>query len=368
MAISDTAVRLTVGVFRPPLARARARTSLLPQTWSGRVLLAVGAVALLAAPIYSSRYALTILVAIAFATIGSIAMNLILGVAGQASIGNAAFMAIGAFAGTFFGLDLHLPFPLAIVLAGLFAGLIGVVIGIPAMRVRGLYLVIATLALHYVALYVLNRYQSWRVGNGQFMMPSVSLADHPSIYSWFYIVTLVAVLSVVVMQNLLKTRYGRAWVALARDEIAAEVLGVDVRRQKVIVFGFTSFLIGLQGALFGYYLGVVSTDSYTFDLAVAYVAMVIIGGHASPGGSVLGAIFVTAIPYVVTAGAAYLPESLVHVLTTRLFDIETIIYGAAIVLFLVVEPRGLIYLWTRAVRYFSTWPLSHDVVASGIDE
>lgn len=368
MAVADTLVSVASRALQRPLARERSTTSFLPATLSRRVSWLLLAIFVLAAPGYSSRYQLTIFVAVFFAIMGSIAMNLILGVAGQASIGNSAFMAIGAFAAAKFALDLHFPFLLTVVASGLFAGLIGVLIGIPAMRVRGLYLVIATLALYYVSLYILNRYQSVKVGSGQFLMPNITFLDWPSIQVWYYIMLIAAALSVMVMHNLLRTRYGRAWLAVARDEIAAEVLGVNVRLQKVLAFGLTSLIIGVQGALFAYYLGVVSTDSYTFDLAVSYIAMVIIGGHASTGGSILGAIFVTAIPYVVTALAAFLPEQTVTLLTTRLFDIETIVYGTSIVIFLVVEPRGLIYLWNRAFSYFKVWPLGQDVSAISADD
>jgi branched-chain amino acid transport system permease protein len=199
-------------------------------------------------------------------------------------------------------------------------------------------------------------------------MPNITFLDWPSIQVWYYIMLIGAALAVMVMRNLLRTRFGRAWLALARDEIAAEVLGVNVRLQKVTAFGLTSLMIGIQGALFAYYLGVVSTDSYTFDLAVSYIAMVIIGGHASTGGSILGAIFVTAIPYIVTAMAVFVPDQMVTLLTTRLFDIETIVYGASIVVFLVVEPRGLIYLWNRAANYFRLWPLAQDVAAVTADD
>ena len=368
MAITEFASRAASAALTPPLRRPGVSASVLPRTWArGFVWLVLSAIAV-SIPLWSTRYVMTICVAVTFAVIGSIAMNLILGVAGQASIGSAAFMAIGAFAAAKFALDFKLPFILTLIASGVFAGIVGVLIGIPAMRVRGLYLVIATLALHYVALYVLARYQAAKVGAAQFLMPRVRIGDMPNINVWYYLMLAAAVASVLIMRNLLKTRYGRAWQALARDEIAAEVLGTNVRFQKVVVFGFTSMLIGFQGALFAYYLGVVSSDSFTFDTAVSYVAMVIIGGHASVGGSVLGAAFVVAIPYIVTQISTVVPDQWVTILTTRLFDIETIVYGVSIVVFLIVEPRGLIYLWNRAVGYFSAWPLSQQMAGAVLED
>lgn len=364
MSVADGAAHLIATAFTAPLRRPRRATTMFPETWSQRAVWLAVATIVLSAPTYASRYQLTIVVGIAFAIIGSIAMNILLGVAGQVSVGNAAFMAIGAFAAAYFAVDLHLPFVIAVLASGGFAGIVGVLIGIPAMRVRGLYLIIATFALHYVALYILNRYQSAQVGSGQFLMPAVTAGNLPSTEVWFYVMVVAAALSILVMRNLLRTRYGRAWLALARDEIAAEVLGINVRVQKITVFGLTSMIIGLQGALFAYYLGVVTTDSYSFDVAVSYVAMVIIGGRASTGGSVLGAMFVVAIPYVVTSLAAFVPTEWAMVLATRLFALETIVYGASIVIFLTVEPRGLIYLWNRTIGYFRSWPLSQNIALS----
>jgi ABC-type branched-subunit amino acid transport system ATPase component len=159
------------------------------------------------------------------------------------------------------------------------------------------------------------------------------------------------------MRNLLRSRFGRAWSALARDEVAARALGVNLFWQKFSVFGFTSFLIGIQGALLGYYVGVVSSDQFTFDMAVSYVAMVVVGGLGSVAGSVLGAIFVTGLPYLVTYLVGYLPSDVASGLTTRLFAVETLLYGLAIIAFIVFEPRGLVDILRRlvdTVRYRAT--------------
>jgi branched-chain amino acid transport system permease protein len=136
---------------------------------------------------------------------------------------------------------------------------------------------------------------------------------------------------------------------------------VNVRQQKILVFGVTSFMIGIQGALFGYYIGVVSVDPFTFDLAVSYVAMIVIGGQGRTAGSVLGAVFVVGLPYAVTQLSGYLPSSTAQSLQRDLFNLQGVIYGAAIVLFLVLEPRGLIYIWDRIKTSVGLWPLSRKL-------
>jgi branched-chain amino acid transport system permease protein len=314
------------------------------------VLLVV--VLLLAAvtPFVLTDSSLAILVAILLTVIGAVAANLLIGVANQASVGNAALMAIGAFAAARVAAWLHLPVPLTVLIAGALAGAVGLIIAIPAARVRGLYLIIATLALHYIALYLLTRYQGSTVGIGGFSLDPVRLPGLTLDQGWFYIAFVVAAVAVLVMHNLLRSRYGRAWSALARDEVAARTLGVNLFRQKLAVFGLSAFLIGVQGALYGYYVGVVSSDQFTFDMAVSYVAMVVVGGLGTVAGSVLGAIFVSGLPYLVTAIADTLPASAVSALTTRLFAFETLLYGVAIVAFIVFEPRGLLDIWRRVVR------------------
>jgi branched-chain amino acid transport system permease protein len=307
-------------------------------------------VALIAAPFMLSRYWVAVVIAIALGVIGAAATNLLIGVADQASIGNSAFMAIGAFVAAQVAIDWNWPFIPAILLGGVAAGGVGLLVGLPALRVRGLYLVTATLALHFVTLYALTVFQGSRVGVTGFIMPTVEIGPLTVQQSWYFVIMFCAVATIVMMRNLLRTRFGRAWASLARDEVASSVLGVNVRSQKVAVFGFTSFLIGIQGALFGYYIGVVSVDPFTFELAVSYAAMIVIGGLGSTKGSVLGAVFVVGLPYAVTWLGGFLPADIAATVSSRLFDFESVLYGLAIVVFLVFEPSGLAGLLSRMGR------------------
>jgi branched-chain amino acid transport system permease protein len=358
----DALARSTAGLLTPPLQRSHAQSTLLPNTWAKRVVLVAVIAVLVLLPQLTDYYQLSIAIAIGIGIIGAVATNLVTGVAGQASVGNSAFMAIGAFTAAQVGIYLGWPALVAIVVGGVAAALVGFLVAIPALRVRGLYLVIATLALHYVTIYFLTKFQSVRVGDAGFVMPRVAFGDLSQVQGWYYIILLATVLAVIAMRNLLRTRFGRAWAAIARDELGAAVMGVDVRRQKILVFGFTSLVIGIQGGLFGYYVGVVSIDPFNFDLAISFVAMIVIGGLGSTAGSVLGAVFVVGLPYAVTAGAeAILPPATARALTSRLFDFETVLYGLAIVVFLVWERRGLIFVWDRFLASVRTWPLSRPV-------
>lgn len=306
-------------------------------------------------PVLLDDYQLTILATILLSVIGAVAANLLIGVANQAFIGNAALMAIGAFAAariTYY----HLPVVVTVLIAGLITSVIGLFIAVPAARLRGLYLIISTLALHYIALYLLTNYQASTVGITGFIINPVLLPGLDVAQGWFYILFVVAAVTVLVMHNLLRSRYGRAWFALARDEVAARTLGVNLFRQKLAVFAVSAFLIGIQGALYAYYVGVVSSDQFTFDLAVSYVAMAVIGGLGSVAGSVLGAIFVTGLPYLVTEVFDILPSGVASAMTTRLYSFETLLYGVAVIGFIVYEPRGLVDILHRiSGRVMGAW-------------
>jgi branched-chain amino acid transport system permease protein len=360
----QSASRGLSGLFSPALPKSHRRAVILPDTWAKRFIAIVTIVLLCALPLEESYYITSIAVAIAIGIIGAIATNLLVGVAGQATIGNSAFMAIGAFTAAQCGIYFHFPFVAAILASGIVSGVVGALVGIPAIRVRGLYLVVATLALFYVTTFVLTEYETKRVGVAGFTMPSVTFGSLSILQTWYFIIMFCAGLSIVVMRNLLRSRVGRAWASIARDEEGAAVMGVRVNREKVLVFCFTSFVIGVQGGLFAYYAGSVDIGSFTFDLAVSYIAMIVIGGIASVGGSVVGACFVVGLPYVVTAISQHVPSGLASLLSTRIYDVENVIYGIAIIIFLVWEPKGIISIVQKPRRFFSTWPLGSRLKVS----
>jgi len=298
-------------------------------------------------PFIADDYQLAIGVAILLAVIGSIGTNLIVGVADQASIGNAAFLAIGAFTAALLSITVHLTPVLTVVIAGLMAAAIGLIVAIPAVRVRGLYLIIATLALNYIVIYAFTRLQSATVGIGGYNVEQIRFPGLSLQQGWFYIAGICALIAIVIMRNLLRSRFGRAWFAISRDEVASRALGVNLFGQKLAVFGVSSFLLGLQGGLYAYYVGVVSSDQFTFELAVSFVAMVVVGGLGTVAGSILGAVFVIGLPYLVNWIATFLPSEVSSLLSTRLFAVQTLLYGVAIVGFIMFEPRGLVYTAQR---------------------
>jgi branched-chain amino acid transport system permease protein len=330
------------------------------------LLLAALLVAVLMYPLGVSEFLVNVANLVALATLGALGLNLLIGVAGQMAIGSAAFLAVGAYTAVIFGAEMGLPFLVVLPLSAASAAAVGAVVGIPALRLRGLYLLIATLALHFVVLYVVTRYQSAKAGEVGFAFPPANVfgrqIDTPT--EWYFVLTAFSAGAAIVVTNLLRSRFGRAWLAIRERDIAAEIIGINVTRTKISAFMVSAALTGLQGALFAYYLRLVTTASFGFDVAVQYVAMIIIGGLGSVLGSYLGAAFVVAIPFVLTTLAGHVPSDGVvgRLLTNNIFELQTAVYGAALIAFLLLEPRGLVHLWVRFTTYLRLWPFQKERV------
>ena len=290
------------------------------------------------------------------AAVGAIALNILLGVAGQLSLGSAAFMGLGSFtAATLATQALHLPFLLSLVAGAVVGGLAAVILGVIALRIRGFYLVLATIALFYIFYFCAQKFQEATVGITGFLMPPADIFGWQiaKTSTWYWILLIVLVAVSLGSWNLLRSKTGRAFRAIKDRDIAAAILGVNVTRTKMLAFIITSMLIGFQGALYAYYVGVVTYETYTLDLTVQYVAMIVIGGLASIGGSILGAAFVIMLPFAVQAIVPLLPSwfPFYDVISSNIFAVQSILYGIVIVLFMLRLPKGLAYAFRRLGRF-----------------
>lgn len=302
--------------------------------------------------------------------LGSVALNLLMGVAGQVSIGNAALMAVGAYTAAPMAIDHELPMLVVVVIAALAAGMVGLLVGIPSLRLRGLYLVIATLALHFIVIYVVERYQGEVTGAAGFVMPIASIGgwEVEDPHEWYYVLGVAAILATLAVNGLLHSKYGRAWRAIRDRDVAAEILGVNISGAKLLAFVISSIIIGAQGALYAYYIGVVESSTFSFILAVQFLAMVIIGGAGSLLGSILGAVFVQALPFVVTDVVSALPSSIPGsvFLDENILEVQNLLYGVSIIGFIIFEPAGLVAVWHRARSIVMAWPFT-PAAAPGVD-
>jgi branched-chain amino acid transport system permease protein len=320
---------------------------------------------LAAFPLVAPTYYVNVAAAVALAVPGALALSMLTGVAGQISLGNAAFMGIGATTAAILSQKLQWTFVPSVAAAGVLTGVIGAAVGIPSLRVRGLYLIIATLALQFVIVFGIQRVQSALVGAGGFVLPEAFLGPisltGPRV--WYFVLVVVAGCVTLMHVNIVRSRIGRAWLAIRERDMAAEILGVSVARYKITAFVATSAIIGVQGALLAYFVGAVSYDMFTLGLALSYIAMVIIGGLGSHIGAIYGAAFVTALPYALSKLFLLMPVAVADRLNQSAFDIQAGIYGVLVILVLVLEPKGLAEITRRIREYFVLWPFSRARLA-----
>src|SRR5256885_3389279 len=274
-----------------------------------RCVLAALIIVLLVLPRVASGFILDLVAQTALAAIGALALNLLTGLAGQISLGHAGFIAAGAFTtGLLVENGIRSPL-IALPAAAAVGAVLGIVVGIPALRLKGLYLALGTLALHHVVLYACAEFQNhWGANTGVSVQPpALGPWVLKGVVAWYYALTLAAALTLALSVNLRRSRAGRAWMAIRDREIAAESVGIDVARYKVLAFVWSSAITAVAGALFAYHRAFVSVEAFGFFLAVEYIAMIIIGGLGSALGAVLGAAFVTLLPHGLDAIVAGVP-------------------------------------------------------------
>jgi len=331
----------------------------LVDTRPRRLALALFLVGLIALPRVASPLVVELVSQTALATIGALALHLLTGMAGQISLGHAGFLAVGAFtvgilaeAGRFSPL-VTLP---AAAMAG---GLLGLAVGIPSLRLKGLYLALGTLAMHYLVLYAGGEYQArWGFNTGISVPP---LAVGPfrirTGVEWYYALVALAALAICACVNLERSRVGRAWIAIRDREVAASSLGIPVARYKLFAFVASSVLTSVGGALWAYQRSFVSVEAFGFGVTLEYVAMIIIGGMSSVLGAVVGAAFVTLLPHAIDAAVAW--SRIGGAAEYYLFPLKFGAFGVLMALFLVFEPEGLVGIWRRMRNWALLWPLRY---------
>ena len=290
---------------------------------------------------------------------------LLTGYAGLISLGHAGLMAAGAFTVGILFRETNAPFWITLPAAALVGGVLGVIFGLPSLRLRGLYLAVSTLALHFVVVYLGGEYETRRgFSTGIMIDPpqlgGISISDGRA---WYYILLAAAVLTLLLCLNLLRARTGRAWRAIRAHETVAEALGIGIAGYKLLAFVISSAITAVAGALFAYYRGFVSVEAFSLFLTIQYVAMIIIGGMGSLVGALLGAAFVTVFPYVIETGLLALPGAQRY--AGVLFAVNYAAFGLVMILFLMLEPLGLVGIWHRVQSYFLLWPFKQRPVAGG---
>lgn len=321
------------------------------------VLAAIVFVAL--TPLWADKFVLSQLILIGIYGIAALGLNVLVGYTGQISLGHSAFFGFGAFASAWIA-SKGVPVMLAIPLAGLMTTGVGMIFGLPAARLKGLYLAIATLASQFILQDFFARAE-WFTGGS-----SGAPADTATLFgfafntdeTYIYVVLFWVVVSFLAVSNLIRTRDGRALIAVRDHYLSAEIMGINLTKYRVMSFGISSFFAGIGGALYAHYLGFVSGEAFTILLSIQFLAMIIIGGLGSIAGALVGAAFILLLPIVMESFASSL-AAIFPAMQQGVAYVKQMSIGAAIVLFLILEPEGLMHRWRLIRASWKLYPFSH---------
>jgi branched-chain amino acid transport system permease protein len=309
-------------------------------------------VVLLAAPWIFAEYALAQLTFVLIYAIAGLGIMLLAGFTGLFSLGHAAFLGVGAYTHTVLT-NAGLPFPLALACAAGLSASVGVVVGLPALRLKGIYLGMATLSFGFIVEEVLARWESVTGGNAGIQIKK------PNIFGWvlesseqFYLLCLViTVLATFGILNLLRSSTGRAFVAIRDSEISAQSMGIHLAYYKTLSFAISAGLTGVAGALYAHKLQFISPDQFNILQSIDLLLMIVIGGLGSVHGAFLGAIFLIAMPQLISLCKDFLPEAI-----GQAPGLKNVLYGGVLIGFVLFEPMGIYGRWLKVRTYFQMFP------------
>ena len=328
------------------------------RTGHQRVWLFVLLAFLFTAPLYWGNYWLGVANLTGITIIAALGLNILTGYCGQLSIGHAGFIAVGAYTSAILTNRFELPFLLGLVSAGFIAGLIGMIFGIPSLRVKGFYLAISTIAAQFIIIWVINHWTSLTGGFTGISVPPASIGGITFISqgSQFYLITIVVILAVFLTNNLARTRPGRVFIAIRDNDLAAQVMGINPFRYKLIAFFIGCFLAGIAGSLLAHWTGFLNAENFTIMDSILYIGIIIIGGLGTIAGPIFGAIFIRLLQQSVTLISPVLENAYPALPAGFTTGIGPMVFGLVIILFLVLEPRGLAHRWALVRTSYRLWP------------
>lgn len=292
--------------------------------------------------------------------IGAHGLNLLTGFTGQISLGHGAFMGVGAYTAGILAVKFHLPFLLTLPAAGVMTAAVGMLFGLPSLRLKGLYLAIATMAAQFILNYGMRNWTALTGGSSGLNVPYASLGgfEFNTDTRFYYLALILVIISTIVLKNITRTRPGRAFVAIRDRYLAAEVIGVNLFKYRILSFGISAFYVGIAGALWGYYITIISDEHFTIWMSIQFLAMCIIGGLGHVLGGIFGACFMVVLPELLRIPAEALSGTF-----PNLFEIfgtmQNGVFGLIIILFLIFEPDGLAARWHTIRSYWKLWPFSY---------
>ncbi len=326
-------------------------------------------------PFVSGPYWLSICNQIGYTILGALGVQLLIGFCGQVTLGHSAFIAVGAYTSTLLILefpwpklliDLGLAYPLSIIIAAGVAGVWSVLFGLPSARVKGFYLILTTMAAQFITVdFVITQYVSQIGGRGQaFSLPPGTIKVGPWVIDTdlkvYYMMIVLVIICVIGLANLLRSRVGRAWVAIRDNDISAEVMGINVVKYKLLAFFVAGFLGGIAGAFWISNLAAISPEHFQWFWSLWLVGVILIGGVGSIHGTIFGSIFMV----VVIEGLQLIIMGFADTAIGEKFMMDFLFlkeaaFGLAICAFMIFEPNGLAYRWWQIKNYFNLWPFSY---------
>jgi branched-chain amino acid transport system permease protein len=324
-------------------------------------------------PWWADDYWLSVCNQVGYTILGALGVQLLIGYCGQLTLGHAAFLAVGAYTSTLlvlefpwpsFLIDWGLAYPFSIIIAAVVAGLWSVLFGLPSAKVKGFYLILTTMAAQFVTVdFVIAQYVSRIGGRGQaFSLPPGTIKIGPwvidSNLKIYFMMLVLVILCVIGLANLLRSRAGRAWVAIRDNDISAEVMGINIVKYKLLAFFVAGFLGGIAGAFWISNLAAISYEHFPWFWSLWLVGVILIGGVGSIHGAIFGSIFMVVVMELLQLAVMPLADTYPKLLIDFLF-IKEAAFGLAICVFLLFEPNGLAYRWWQIKNYFNLWPFSY---------
>ena len=305
-------------------------------------------------PFFGGTYFLSLMTMAGFYTIIGLSLILLTGLAGRISLGHAAFYAVGAYSSCIFVSKLGLPFLLAMILSGGVACMVGLVVGIPSLRLKDLYLAIATMAMAFIIEDVITKWESLTGGTFGLSVPPASIGGFvfDTEPKYYYLVMVIVVITMMLAKNIQRSGYGRALAALRESEIAAQAMGINITYYKIIIFGLSAFYTGIAGSLYAHYAGFIAPENFTFFMSINFLVLIIVGGLGSVVGAVLGGLYMSLIPEGVKIITQMLPGFLEGII-----GLDLIFYALILLAFISYQPEGFHGLWLKMKFYWDHFPL-----------
>ncbi len=328
------------------------------RTRSHWITLVAWLILLFACPLFCSDRVLTILTIIGITTISVLGLAILNGYCGQLSIGHAGFMAVGAYTSGVLCAKLDWSFWVALPCAALAAGIVGLIFGLPSLKIKGFYLVMATIAAQFIIVWLIVQLRSITGGGDGLAVPRPSIGGFVfrSKSSYFYLVMIIACLGAFMAQNITRTRVGRAFVAIRDNDLAAEVMGINLWAYKLLAFFIGCVYAGVAGSLLVHYVAFATPDQFPFMNSVWYLGMLIVGGEGSITGAILGVVSLKMLDELVIIVGPILSTV---VAAQAAASLSLIMRGLVLIIFLIFEPRGLVHRWEMVKAYFRLWPFAY---------